>query len=100
MSRTLDDVMADLKLAPLGSPARAASPLTPRQAVDLVHLEHFCDASASEYHAGGVRTALVKAAADFRDHGRLDAAQRAEISVNRLDHIHGPAPAADGARHN
>ena len=100
MSRTLDDVMADLKLAPLGSPARAASPLTPRQAVDLIHLGHFCDASSHEYHHAGVRAALVKAASDFRDHGRLDAAQRAEVSLRRLDHIHGPAPAADGARHN
>jgi hypothetical protein len=99
MDRTLDDVMADLKLAPLGSPARAASPLTPRQAVDLIHLGHTVDAAAGEYHAG-VRAALVKAAADFRMHGRLDAAQRASIAVDRLDHIHGPAPAADGARHD
>jgi hypothetical protein len=99
MSRTLDDVMTDLKLAPLGSPARAASPLTPRQAVDLIHLGHFVDATASEYHAG-VRAVLIKVAGDFRMHRRLDAAQRAEISVDRLDHLHGTSPAADGARHN
>jgi hypothetical protein len=99
-ARRIDELLAELGIPPAGTAARLASPMTGQQAIDLVHLGHSPEPTLEEYRRE-VRAALLKAAVGFRAHGRLDAAQRAEITIDRLDHLYGvlPLAAAAGARH-
>src|SRR5262249_41505109 len=87
----LEAAMAEIRLAPLGTPERDERPLTPTQAHALLHLGLWVEASRSEYH-GGIRAALEHWAIAYRKAGRHDVAARAENSLRRLDGLHGPAP--------
>jgi hypothetical protein len=96
----VDTIMHDLGLSPLGTAARAARPMRRTDVHDLLNHGCYIDCDRTEYFSGGVKDFLLEWMAKFRDAGRHDVVARAEISLRRLDHIHGPAPAADGARHN
>jgi hypothetical protein len=96
----LDPIMRDLGLSPLGTAERAARPMSPSNVHDLLNRGCYIDCDRTEYFSGGIRNALQEWATKFRNAGRHDVVARAETSLRRLDHIHGPAPAADGARHN
>jgi hypothetical protein len=94
----LETIMHDIHLAPLGTAERAARPMRRTDVHDLLNHGCYIDCDRVEYFSGGIRNALQEWATKFQNAGRHDVVARAEISLRRLDGLHGASPAAAGAR--